>query len=83
MMVRSKWKGVFIDSFLFEEFFTQKKKRIKVWSRESTIIPQFVGHKFEVYNGKGFYNFQVTDEMVGHKFGEFALTRKRAKHKKK
>lgn len=77
-MSRSIWKGPFIDpSFL------KKSSTRKLWSRRSTILPSFVGQSFEIYNGKSFLQVKVTEQMIGHKFGEFASTRKRPIHKKK
>ena len=56
---------------------------IRVWSRRSFILPEFIDQFFEIYNGKQFVSFQVNEDMVGHKFGEFASTRKKTLHKKK
>lgn len=56
--------------------FKQKKIRWRIWSRRSCILPQFVGCYAQIYNGKGFVGLKITEEMVGHKFGEFASTRK-------
>lgn len=76
-MARSAKKGPFADSHLFKkiEAMGDKKTVIKTWSRRSTIYPIFVGHTFGVYNGKKHIPVYVTDEMVGHKLGEFAPTR--------
>lgn len=77
-MARSVWKGPFVDSYLLkkaEEAQSGKKGTIKTWSRRSTVLPQFVGLNFEVYNGQKFIPVHVTEDMVGHKFGEFAPTR--------
>ena len=78
-MPRSSWKVPFIDGFLLKktkEYINSKKKPvIKIWSRRSTILPQFVGVNFAVYNGKKFIPVLVSEGMVGHKFGEFAPTR--------
>ena len=78
-MARSVWKGPFVDGSLIKK---AEKSRgsirsevIKTWSRRSTILPQFVGLTFGVYNGKKFIPVNVTEEMVGHKFGEFSPTR--------
>nr|YP_009676007.1 ribosomal protein S19 [Solenostoma sphaerocarpum]QDE12872.1 ribosomal protein S19 [Solenostoma sphaerocarpum] len=71
-MTRSIWKGPFVDTCLFK----QKKIRWRIWSRRSCILPQFVGCYAQIYNGKGFVGLKITEEMVGHKFGEFASTRK-------
>jgi len=76
---RSVWKGPFIDGYLLKKAEkTRASKRsevIRTWSRRSTIIPQFVGLTFGVYNGKKFIPVLVTENMVGHKFGEFSPTR--------
>jgi small subunit ribosomal protein S19 len=78
-MARSVWKGPFIDLYLLKKAEvaqdTNQKQPIKTWSRRSTILPQFIGLTFNVYNGKKFIPVYVTDEMVGHKLGEFAPTR--------
>ena len=58
----------------------KKKEVIKTWSRRSTIFPDFIGHTFAVHNGKEFIPVYVTEDMVGHKLGEFALTRKFGGH---
>lgn len=78
-MPRSVWKGPFFDGFLLKKAeavqSTKRKEVIKTWSRRSTIIPQFVGLTFGVHNGQKFIPVFVTENMVGHKFGEFAPTR--------
>ena len=78
-MARSLKKGPFADHHLLakvEKMSEQEKKQvIKTWSRRSTIFPQFIGHTFAVYNGKKHIPVYVTEEMVGHKLGEFAPTR--------
>ena len=78
-MSRSVWKGPFVDGYLLKkaEAAGESKKRevIKTWSRRSTILPQFVGLTFQVHNGNKFVPVNVSEEMVGHKFGEFAPTR--------
>lgn len=78
-MARSVWKGPFVDSYLLRKAEsaqeTGRKDVIKTWSRRSTIMPQFVGLTFGVYNGKKFVPVMVTEDMVGHKFGEFSPTR--------
>ena len=78
-MARSVWKGPFVDSYLLkkaeESQKSSRKAAIKTWSRRSTIVPQFVGLNFAVHNGRKFIPVYVTEEMVGHKFGEFAPTR--------
>lgn len=76
-MARSIKKGPFVDSYLFKkaEGAAKDKKPIKTWSRRSTIVPDFVGLNFLVHNGKKFVPVFVTENMVGHKLGEFAPTR--------
>ena len=76
-MARSLKKGPFVDAYLLEKIEASggKKQVIKTWSRRSTIFPQFIGHTFAVYNGKKHIPVYVTEEMVGHKLGEFAPTR--------
>jgi small subunit ribosomal protein S19 len=83
-MGRSIKKGPFIDGHLLEKIAklnaASSKKPIKTWSRRSTITPEFVGHTFNVHNGKIFQPVFVTENMVGHKLGEFSLTRTFKKH---
>ena len=78
-MSRSVWKGPFVDPSLIkkvEKLKTQSNPApIKTWSRKSTIIPEFVGNSFLIYNGKKFIPIKISEEMVGHKLGEFAPTR--------
>jgi small subunit ribosomal protein S19 len=78
-MPRSIKKGPFVDEKLFQKVEKMnaggKKQVIKTWSRKSMILPEFVGHTFSVHNGKVFINVFVTENMVGHKLGEFAQTR--------
>ena len=79
-MARSVWKGPFVDLYLLKKAEDAqeagaKAGPIKTWSRRSTILPQFVGLTFNVYNGKKFVPVSVSEEMVGHKLGEFAPTR--------
>ena len=78
-MARSTWKGPFIDLSLQKKVDSmnkaQKKTVIKTWSRRSTIIPDMVGHTIAVHNGPKFIPVYVTENMVGHKLGEFAPTR--------
>ena len=78
-MTRSVWKGPFVEESLIKKVEKQKnesgKKPIKTWSRKSTIIPDFVGVSFLIYNGKKFIPITVSEDMVGHKLGEFAPTR--------
>jgi small subunit ribosomal protein S19 len=76
-VARSVKKGPFCDSYLFKkaEVAQKDKKPIKTWSRRSTIFPEFVGLTFMVHNGKSFLPVHVSENMVGHKLGEFAPTR--------
>ncbi|MGL5640340.1 MAG: 30S ribosomal protein S19 [Mycoplasmoidaceae bacterium] len=78
-MSRSSKKGAYVEPSLLKKVVSmnaqEKKKNIKTWSRRSTIFPEFVGLTFEVHNGKQFINVYVTDDMVGHKLGEFSPTR--------
>ena len=78
-MARSVWKGPFVDLHLLKKAEEAQDKGtrtpIKTWSRRSTILPQFVGLTFNVYNGMKFIPVSVNEDMVGHKLGEFAPTR--------
>jgi small subunit ribosomal protein S19 len=74
-MARSVWKGPFVELSLLKKVESGSRGPIKTWSRRSTILPQFVGHTFNVYNGKKFVPVSVSEEMVGMKLGEFAPTR--------
>ena len=78
-MSRSLKKGPFIDEHLYNKVLKlneqNQKKVIQTWSRRSTVYPEFVGHTVAVYNGKEHIPVYVTEDMVGHKLGEFALTR--------
>jgi small subunit ribosomal protein S19 len=82
---RSIKKGPFFDQYLLQKVekvnsSSRKKEIIKTWSRRSTIIPEFVGITFSVHNGKKFIPVLVTENMVGHKLGEFAATRTYTRH---
>lgn len=83
-MSRSSKKGVFVDEKLLKKVLVAKQKNdrrpIKTWSRRSTMTPEFVGLSFAVHNGKIFHNVFVTENMVGHKLGEFSPTRIFKKH---
>ena len=78
-MARSLWKGPFVDGYVLTK--AEKAKAggksevIKIWSRRSTILPQFVGLTFAVYNGKKHIPVNVTEDMIGQKFGEYSPTR--------
>lgn len=78
-MPRSTWKGPFVDGYLLKKAAaakdSTKREVIKTWSRRSTIMPQFVGLNFQVHNGNKFVPVTISEEMVGHKLGEFAPTR--------
>lgn len=78
-MSRSLKKGPFVDPKLYMKVErmnqTGQKEPLKTWCRSCTIVPEFVGHTFMVHNGKVFQKVFVTEEMVGHKLGEFSLTR--------
>jgi small subunit ribosomal protein S19 len=78
-MARSLKKGPFVDHHLLKKVDVQNqvqtKKPIKTWSRRSMIIPEMIGHTFEVHNGKKFITVFVTESMVGHRLGEFSPTR--------
>ena len=83
-MARSLKKGPFVDEHLMKKVQEMnksgKKEVIKTWSRRSTIFPDFIGHTFAVHNDKEHIPVYVTEDMVGHKLGEFALTRKNGGH---
>ncbi len=78
-MARSLKKGPYVDEKLFRRVQQQKqtgsREPIKTWARACTIVPEFVGHTFTVHNGKIFHSVFVTEDMVGHKLGEFSPTR--------
>lgn len=78
-MGRSLKKGPFVDEKLFRKVqqleSAGRKQPIRTWARACTIVPEFVGHTFQVHNGRSFIDVFVTEDMVGHKLGEFSLTR--------
>ena len=78
-MTRSVWKGPFVDGYLLKKAETAhgsgRKDVLKTWSRRSTIMPQFVGLTFAVHNGQKHVPVSISEDMVGHKLGEFAPTR--------
>jgi len=86
-MARSLKKGPYVDMNLFKKVedlnSTNQKKSLKTWSRRSTIFPEMLGHTIMVHNGKNFIPVYVTENMVGHKLGEFALTRNYRGHTSK
>jgi small subunit ribosomal protein S19 len=87
-MSRAAWKGPFIEPHLYLKINKLNNQSsvtsipLKIWSRKSTILPECVGLKFEIHNGKTFYPVLITENMVGHKFGEFSHTRKICLYKK-
>ena len=85
-MGRSTKKGPYVDDKLFMKVMAQKdtgaRDTIKTWARACTIVPEFVGHSFNIHNGRTFISLLVTEAMVGHKLGEFALTRTYRTHDK-
>ena len=78
-MSRSTKKGPFVDEKLYRKVermsASTRKEPIKTWARSCTIVPEFVGHTFQVHNGRQFHDVFVTEDMVGHKLGEFSITR--------
>ncbi len=78
-MTRSLKKGPYVDEKLFRKVQRQKesgdREPIRTWARACTIVPEFVGHSFMVHNGKVFHRVLISEEMVGHKLGEFSPTR--------
>lgn len=86
-MSRSLKKGPYVDLKLLGKVEDQKesgkRQPIKTWARSCTIVPDFIGHTFSVHNGKTFIQVMVTDNMVGHKLGEFSVTRNYRGHGKK
>ena len=78
-MSRSVWKGPFVDAYVLKKaeaaIESDRNSVIKIWSRRSTILPQFVGLTFGVYNGRKHITVSVTEEMIGQKFGEYSPTR--------
>ena len=83
-MARSLKKGAFVDDSIMQKINKlneeNKKSVLKTWSRRSTIFPDFVGHTIAVHNGKDFIPVYITEDMVGHKLGEFSQTRKFTGH---
>ncbi len=83
-MTRSLRKWPYVDARLFSKVIklndTGKKMVVKTWARDCTVIPEFVGHTFGVHNGKSHIPVFVTEDMIGHKLGEFSITRKFQQH---
>ena len=83
-MSRSTWKEVFIQKSFFKNIKKlNNNNKFKTWSRHSTIIPLLIGTQLEIYNGQKFVGLKITEEMVGHKLGEFVPTRVKFSYKKK
>jgi small subunit ribosomal protein S19 len=86
-MARSVKKGPHVDQKLYRRVTMlneqNRKMPLRTWSRACTIVPEFVGHTFQVHNGRAFTDVFVTEDMVGHKLGEFSLTRMFRGHRKK
>nr|YP_010377447.1 ribosomal protein S19 [Hemiaulus sinensis]QYB23183.1 ribosomal protein S19 [Hemiaulus sinensis] len=85
-MSRAKWKGPYVQKSLLSQFSNKKsnsKNEITTYSRKSVIIPLFVGSTVNIHNGKTFSKIKITENMIGHKLGEFSPTRKRFSFKKK
>nr|QGN73920.1 ribosomal protein S19 [prasinophyte sp. MBIC10622] len=82
-MARSVWKGPFVDASLLRVLSTDSQEEHYTYSRRSVVLPQFVGTVVHVHNGKSHTPVRVSEDMIGHKFGEFASTRRRAIHKRK
>lgn len=81
-MTRSSWKLKYIDSLLLKQLYAfsklkdEKKRILQIWSRQSTILPDFIGQKVMIHNGIRFITVTLSEGMVGHKFGEFAITKR-------
>jgi small subunit ribosomal protein S19 len=85
-MSRGKWKAPYVQNSLINKFFKEEsapQNEIKTISRQSVIIPKFIGYTIQIHNGKIFSKLKITEDMVGHKLGEFSPTRKRFSFKKK
>ena len=82
-MSRTNWKGFYIDPKDLKKLNLSKKHKINIMSRNSEIVPQFLDLSFKIYNGKNYVEILITDDMIGHKFGEFVFTRSRFTFKKK
>ena len=85
--MRAVWKGPFVDNKLLSDIYilykiSNNKKPLKLLSRSSTVFPSFVGLNFLVFNGLKFISLSINEQMVGHKFGEFIMTKKQVNHKK-
>ena len=85
--MRAVWKGPFVDNKVLNDIYlsyktSNNKKPLKLLSRSSMVFPSFVGLNFLVFNGLKFISLSINEQMVGHKFGEFIMTKKHASHKK-
>jgi small subunit ribosomal protein S19 len=85
--MRAVWKGPFVDNKLLNDIYllyktSNNKKPLKLLSRSSMVFPSFVGLNFLVFNGLKFISLSINEQMVGHKFGEFIMTKKQVNHKK-
>lgn len=81
-MAWSYYKGPYVD-YSLKRLLDKNKSKKNIWSRNSIILPEFIGKRVNIHNGFNFKSIQIKEEMVGHKYGEFAPTRKRVKHKVK
>ncbi|XXN13742.1 MAG: 30S ribosomal protein S19 [Candidatus Hodgkinia cicadicola] len=81
-MARSCWKPPYVEPALIAHISEDAPAPILTWSRRTYIVPDFIGKMFEIHNGQRFIKLRVTEDMVGHKLGEFALTRKPCTHKR-
>nr|QYC61962.1 ribosomal protein S19 [Guinardia striata] len=79
---RSKWKGVLLKNYLYKKIKKNSNSSIKIFNRNCIITPICIGNTFEIYSGKNFTKLIITEEMLGHKFGEFSITRKKNLFKK-
>ena len=81
-MSRSKWKGKFICFSVLKKYLylKNKYKELIIYKRNSTILKEFLGTHYKIYNGKRFFNIFITEDLIGHKFGEFSYTRKLSKN---
>lgn len=82
-MSRAKWKGPYVKTRLLVNLLSVPNEKIMKTCRNSIILPKFVGITFKIYNGKIFSNLTISDQMIGHKFGEFVPTKKKNSFKKK
>jgi len=81
-MTRSKWKGPFVSPALLSKIKIYKNNQLKIASRNSEILPNFIGKSFKIHIGNFYKTLTISERMIGHKFGEFAFTRKRCVFKK-